>query len=75
MHLEPGDTFAHGLRGLAGAGAATAAVSLWLAIPGAQPRAAGLLPTCEDVASRAVRGGCRGVNIAAHHGMAMRIHD
>jgi hypothetical protein len=58
---------------------------LWLAIPDAQPLAEGLLPTYKDVASRAVRGGFRGVNItdaarsfearmAAHHGMAMRIY-
>lgn len=59
---------------------------LWLAIPDAQPLAAGLLPTYKDVSNRAVRGGFRGVNItpatrafeariAAHHGMAMRIYD
>jgi alpha-ketoglutarate-dependent taurine dioxygenase len=59
---------------------------LWLALPQAQPLAPGLLPTYKDVATRAVRGGFRGVNItdevkaferraAAAHDIALRIYN
>ncbi|MDR5881940.1 TauD/TfdA family dioxygenase [Caballeronia sp. LZ032] len=96
MHLEPGDmqflnnhTQLHSRTSYEDwpePGRRRLLYRLWLAIPDAQPLAPGLLPTYKDVASKAVRGGFRGVNIteatrafeariAAHHEMAMRIYD